>query len=148
MNFEFRAVIARPLAEVFGFFRDVDQYAGQEGSVVPVYDKVTAGPTGVGTRYREVIRLLPGITAEMRSEIIACEPGRRLAYRFSGLGMEGALDYEFEAAGQGTLVAQRQSLHPRGLLRLLNPLIKPTFSRAAGRRLEGIKHLLESKAGR
>ena len=145
MNFEFRAVIARPLADVFAFFRDLDQHAGQEGSVVPVYDKVTPGPTGVGTRYREVIRLLPGLTAEMWSEITAYEPERRLAYRFSGMGMDGLLDYEFEATGEGTLIVQRQSLHPRGLLNLLNPLIKPAFSRAAGNRLEGIKHLLESK---
>jgi hypothetical protein len=146
VNFEFRATIARPLAEVFAFFRDVDQHAGQKGSVVPVYDKVTPGPVGVGTCYREVIRLLPGITAEMLSEITVYQPERHLAYRFSGLGMDGVLDYHFEASEQGTLVVQRQSLHPRGLLKLLNPLIKAAFSWAAGNRLEGIKNLLESKA--
>jgi hypothetical protein len=143
MNFEFRAVIACPLADVFGFFRDLDQHAGQEGSVVPVYDKVTPGPTGVGTRYREVVCLLPGITAEMWSEITDFQPECRLAYRFSGMGMDGLLDYLFGATGEGTRVVQRQSLHPRGLLNLLNPLIKLAFSYAAGHRLQGIKALLE-----
>ncbi len=143
MNFEFQAVIACPLADVFAFFRDVEQHAGRPGSVVPVYDKVTPGPLGVGTRYREVIRLLPGFTAEMWSEIIDFQPERRLAYRFSGLGMDGALDYEFEAAEAWTHVVQRQSLHPRGLLQLLGPLIRPAFTRAADHRLQGIKALLE-----
>ena len=143
MNFEFRAVIACPLAEVFAFFRDMDQQARQEDSVVPVYDKVTPGPTGVGTRYREVVRLLPGLTAEIRSEITAFEPERHLAYRFSGLGMDGVLNYYLEATELGTLVVQRQSLYPRGLLKLFNPLIEAAFSRAAGGRLQGIKALLE-----
>ena len=143
MDFEFRAVIERPPAEVFAFFRDVDQHAGQEGSVVPVYDKVTSGPTGVGTRYREVIRLLPGITAEMRSEITRYEPERCLGYQFSGLGMDGDLAYEFEDVGPGTLVVQQQCLRPHGLLSLLGPLIKLAFSRVAGDRLHDIKALLE-----
>lgn len=145
MDFEFQATIARPQAEVFAFFRDVDEHAGQEGSVVPVYDKVTPGPTGVGTRYHEVIRLLPGVTAEMWSEITTYQPERRLGYRFSGLGMDGELEYEFETAAQGTLVVQRQSLRPRGLLKLFSPLIQWSFARVAGKRLESIKNLLESK---
>jgi hypothetical protein len=147
MDFEFRAVIDCSPTEVFAFFRDVDRHAGQEGSVVPVYEKVTSGPTGIGTRYREVIRLLPYITAEMHTEVTCYRPERCLAYCFSGLGMDGSLEYEFETAGPGTRVLQRQSLHPRGLLVLLSPLIKLLFSWVAGRRLEEIKDLLESTAG-
>lgn len=146
MDFKFRAVIDRPQATVFAFFRDVDLHAAREGSVVPVYDKVTPGPAGVGTRYREVIKLLPGLSAEMHSEISHFEPDRSLGYSFTGLGMDGTLLYEFSVTDQGTLVVQRQTLQPRGLLALLEPLIGHAFSKAAGRRLEGIKRLLESGA--
>jgi hypothetical protein len=144
IDFEFRATIARPIGDVFAFFRDIDLHPRREDSVVPVYDKVTPGPAGVGTRYLEVIRLLPFITGEMLSEITRFEPEHCLGYRFSGLGMDGDLVYDFQAADGGTLVVQRQGLRPRGLLALFGPLIKASFGRVAGRRLLDIQSLLEN----
>ena len=88
MNFRFSVLIDRPPIAVFAFFRDVDQHAGQEGTPVPVYDKVTPGPVGIGTRYREVIQILPLIRGEMLSEITLYDEGQRLGYRFAGLGLE------------------------------------------------------------
>lgn len=110
MDFELSAVVDRPLEEVFAFFRDVDQHAGQKGTIVPVYDKITPGPIGVGTRYREVVQLLPFVTGEILTEVTGYEPGRRLAYKSVALGMAGELTYSFEAAAGGTRVVQRQSL--------------------------------------
>jgi hypothetical protein len=144
IDFEFRAVIERPISDVFDFFRDMDQHPRSLHSVVPVYDRVTDGPVSVGTRYREVIRFLPFVTGVMMSEITCFEPERRLGLRFSGLGMDGELTYNLQAAGWGTLVVQRQSLRPRGLLALLNPLIETAFSRVAGQRLRDIKSLLDT----
>lgn len=141
--FELHAVIDRPRADVFAFFRDMDQHAGQEGSVVPVYDKVTPGPTGVGTRYREVVRLFPFPAGEVISEITRFRPGRELGYTFSGLGMDGDLVYRFEPVEGGTRVDQRQRLRPRGLLKVARPLIGLCFGWAVRRRLAGIKSLLE-----
>jgi hypothetical protein len=133
--------------DVFAFFRDIDQHPRRADSIVPVYDRITTGPTGVGTRYREVIRLLPSRTGEMLSEITCYEPEHRLGYRFCGLGMEGNLVYDFEATPEGTLVIQKQSLCPLGLLALLRVPIRAAFSRMAGRRLQDIKRLLESNSG-
>lgn len=59
MEFEAKAVIHRPLEVVFGFFRDMHQQPRRKGSIVPVYDKITLGPVGVGTRFREIVRFLP-----------------------------------------------------------------------------------------
>jgi hypothetical protein len=122
MDFELSATINRPLEEVFGFFRDIDQHAGQEGTIVPVYDKITPGPVGVGTRYREVVQVMPFVTGEILTEVVGYEPGQRLAYRFVALGMVGELTYRFEAAEEGTRVVQRQSLWPGGWLRLFSPM--------------------------
>lgn len=144
MEFEITIVINRPLEEVFAFFRDVDQHAGQKGSIVPVYDKITPGPVGVGTRYREVVQVMPFVTGEILTEVVEYEPSRRLVYRYVALGMEGELTYWFEIAGEGTQMVQRQSLRPGGLLRLFSPMIGAVFSRMIQRRLVGIKGLLES----
>lgn len=146
MEFEFTAVINRPVETVFAFFRDVDRYAGKKGSIVPVLDKVTPGPIGVGTRYHEVVRVLPFVNGEVLTEVVGYEPGRTLAYRYVALGMAGDLTYRFEAAGEGTRVVQRQSLRPGGLLRLFSPMIGASFSRMAARRLAGIKRALEAGA--
>lgn len=143
MHFRFVVLIARSPDIVFAFFRDVDQHAGQEGTPVPVYDKVTSGPVEIGTRYREVVQVLPWIRGEMLSEVISQDEGRRLGYRFSGLGMEGELAYRFEPVDGGTRVVQEQSLYPRGVLRFFSPLIGGMFWVAATKRLHNIKSLME-----
>ena len=151
MDFEFTAVIQRAPADVFALFRDVDQYDDHEGSPVPVLDKITDGPVCVGTRYREVVIMIPFIkalhfvTMTILSEITDYEPERRLALWWRSGVMEGRLAYTFEPVDGGTFVVQQMSLYPRGVLCLFSPLIQAMFSRAAGRRLEGIKVLLEAR---
>jgi len=135
-----------PPGDVFAFLRDVDQHAGRKGTRVPVYDKLTPGPVGLGTRYREVVQLLPLVRGEIISEITDYEEGKRLGYRFSGLGMDGALTYTFQAVDRGTYLVQEQSLHPRGLLRIFGKAIGMMFSFMAGGRMEGITALLEQSA--
>ena len=145
MDFEFVTVIDCPLADVFALFRDVDQYNEHEGSPVPVLDKITEGPVRVGTRYREVVQMMPFVTMTILSEITEYESERRLASRWWSNVMEGRLAYTFEPVDGGVRVIQKMSLNPKGVLRIFSPLIKAMFSRAAGQRLEGIKALLEGQ---
>lgn len=147
MEFRFTATIQRPPGQVFAFFRDIDQHAGRKGTRVPVYDKLTPGPIGLGTRYREVVQLLPLVCGEIISEITEYDEEARLGYRFSGLGMDGTLTYTFRAVDRGTYLVQEQNLHPRGVLRLFHEFIRRTFTTVAGQRLESIKALLEQDAG-
>jgi uncharacterized protein YndB with AHSA1/START domain len=146
MDFEFTAVIHCPLADVFALFRDVDQYNKPGGSPVPVLDKITEGPVGVRTRYREVVEMMSFVTMTILSEITDYEPERYLASRWWSNVMEGHLAYEFELVDGGVRVVQKMSLNPKGVLRLFSPLIKVLFSRAAAQRLAGIKALLERAA--
>jgi hypothetical protein len=146
MEFEFVVIIERPVRDVFGFFRDIDHHAGKPKTVVPVYDMITPGPVGLGTRYREVVQMAPFIRWEVISEIISYQPEHCLGYRFSGLGLDGELEYSIEQVASGTQVVQQQSLEPQGILRLFNPIIRWMFSKIAGKRLETIKTILESES--
>lgn len=146
MEFEFVVVIHRSPTEVFVFFRDVDRYAGRKGSLVPAYDKVTPGPVGAGTQYREVVQILPFVTGVVLTELVVYEPECRLVYRYMALGMPGELAYRFEGTLAGTRVVQQQSLRPGGLLRWCSPVIRVLFSWMAGRRLRAIKEMLEDRA--
>jgi hypothetical protein len=120
-------------------------HPAQATSQLPVYDKITQGPVGLGPRIREVVRLLPLVRGEIISEITGYDPPRRLDYRFVAFEkMDGELTYRFESTGEGVRVIQRHTLRPRGtLLKLLSPLIGATFSRAIDHRLRGIKKALE-----
>lgn len=146
MEFELSIVINRPREEVFAFFRDIDQHAGQKGTIVPVYDKITPGPVGVGTRYREVVQVMPFVTGEILTELVEYDPGERLAYQFVALGMPGELAYWFTAAEEGMRLVQRQSLRPGGWMGLFSPMIGAMFSRMIARRLAGVKAFLERGA--
>lgn len=145
MEFEFAAVIHCPSADVFALFRDIDQYNEHKGSPVPILDKITDGPVEVGTRYREVVRMMPGVMMTIYTEITDYKPERYLAMRWCSNVMEGDLAYTFDPVGGGTRVIQKMSLNPKGILRVLSPLIRAMFSRTAGRRLEEIKALLEAQ---
>ena len=126
--------------------RDVDKLVRKADSVVPVYDKITPGPTGVGAQYRELVRILPFWYAEVISEIVQFEPDYGLSYSFSfGQSMDGRLEYLLEPVDAGTRVIQRQSLWPRGMLKLFSPFIHLAFAQVAGRRLQTIKQILEAE---
>jgi hypothetical protein len=145
MDFEFQALIHRPVGQVFGFLRDIEQHAGKPGSVVPVYDKLTPGPPAVGTQYREVVQVPPFWRVEIITEITSYQENRLLAYAFTFSGglMTGELTYLFETRDGGTHVIQRQRVIPKGALKLFNPVIHLMFGWAASHRLKEIKELIE-----
>ncbi len=146
MQFEVTATINRPVANVFAFFRDIERYAGKSGSVVPVYDKLTPGPTDVGTRYHEVVRLSPWHTIENMSEIAAMRPNSHLALRFwfTNGRMHGDLSYDFAETENGTHVIQRQTLFLAGWPRLFQLLVRQMFMRQIRRRMIAIQFILEN----
>ena len=144
MYFQLSVCIERPPADVFAFLRDKDLYPQEPGSPVLVLEKTTAGGPSVGTRYREVVQMLPLVRGEILSEITRYEPDRFLEERFRGAGMQGQLLYEFVPRAGGTELIQRETLQPLGVLRLVGPLMKQMLDRRLRERLEGIKSILES----
>lgn len=144
MHFELSVAIARSPSDVFAFLRDKDLYPQQPGSPVLALDKTTLEPVGVGTRYREVVQMLPLVRGEMLSEITRYEPPRFLEEDFRGAGMRGHLAYEFVPHGDGTVLVQRETLEPLGLLRPFGRLIERSLSAKLQERLESIRDGLES----
>lgn len=145
MRFELALRIACPPEEVFAFLRDKDLYPQEPDSPVLALDKTTDGPVGVGTRYREVVRMLPCVRGEILSEITRYEPPRFLEERFEGAGMRGYLAYEFVGQETGTALIQRETLEPLGLLRLVAPLIRWMLARRLEERLEDIAAILSRR---
>lgn len=144
MYFDLSIMINRPPVEVFAFFRDKDKHPQKPGSPVLVLEQTTPGPPGVGTRYREVVRMLPLVHGEMLSVITRFDPGERLEEDFEGAGMKGHLAYHFVLEDDGTRLTQQETVEILGLLRVLAPIIERALARQLWKRLEGIKAFLES----
>jgi hypothetical protein len=144
MEFDLSIHINRSPDDVFAFLRDKDRFPQEEASPVLLLEKTTPGPPGMGTRYREIVQMLPLVRGEILSEITHYEPGIRLDEDWAGAGMEGNLTYLFIPEEGGTRLVQRETVEPRGWLRLAAPLIRISLGRALQNRLEGIKELLDA----
>jgi hypothetical protein len=82
------------------------------------------------------------------SEVATLEPGSRMTETFWSSWMRGTLDYTVVAEGRGTLLRQRETLTPKGPLRLFDRPIAAMLGPAVIRRLEAIRDLLEADLAR
>jgi len=144
MHFDLSIMIRRLPGDVFAFLRDKDKYPQEPGSPVLVLEQTTPGSPGVGTRYREVVQMLPFVRGEILSVITRFAPGERLEEDFEGAGMKGHLAYRFVPENGGTRLIQRQTVDTHGLLRVVEPVIRWALTRQLRKRLEVIKGVLES----
>src|SRR5512138_3807125 len=127
MYFELSVLIDRPASVVFALLRDKDKLTQEKDSAVTVLEKTTAGPVGRGTRYREVVRMMPFYTEEIRSQITAYEPEKLIVECFESRLMRGQLTYRFTAEADKTRLVQQEELFMRGLMIPFQPLIRRTF---------------------
>ena len=109
-----------------------------------VLEQTTPGPAGVGTRYREVVQMLPFVRGEILSKVTCFVPGERLEEDFEGVGMTGHLAYQFLPEGDGTRLIQRETMSTQGFLKVFEPVMGRMLARQLQKRLEAIKAILES----
>ncbi len=145
MDFDESVRIARPAADVFAFLADI-QAALEPGTPVLEMEKIPPGPTRVGTRWREVVRLSPLHTMTIWSEVTAVEPDRFLAVRYQGGSMEGTLTYEIMPGDDVTILRQQESLVAVGWLRPLGWLVRRMLWPRVRDRLIGIRDDLERRS--
>ena len=104
--------------------------------------KTSAGPVGVGTRYRQT-RTIPGRSTE-DFEVTVFQPARRLAIHGQIGPFLATISYQLEAAAGATTLVNNVELdtsQPR--LRLLAPLATPRIKAAVAQNLGKLKLLLE-----
>ncbi len=135
----------RPEA-VFHFLANVHLVQQAEDSPVLALEMTTPGPPGLGTRYREVVQMLPFFKGEMLSEITAFEPPRLLEMVWTGPAMTGRDRYELTEIQDGTQLVHQKWVSCPGLLRIMEPFMRKALFPRLEERLEAIKHGLEEGA--
>ena len=147
MDCDLSIAIRQPPEAVYAVLADVQDYIHGPGSPVPEMEKIPPGPTVVGTRWREVVRLLPFLTMTVWTEVTDVVPGQRLSLAFRGPWMTGRIRYDFEPTTDGSILHHRETLTPHGPLRLVAGPMDRVFKPQLLGRLEDIRKL-PGKEGR
>lgn len=140
-TFENTVTIQRPAEEVFAFLANFENiprwnYAIEETK------KASAGPVGVGTRYRQT-RSVPGRSAE-GFEVTVFEPARRLAIDGQIGPFQATISYELEARAVATRLVNTVELDPsQAMLRFAAPLATSRIKAAVAQNLSKLKLVLE-----
>jgi hypothetical protein len=104
--------------------------------------QLTPEPIGVGSRYLIVSRFL-GIDIPLEVEVTEYELNKRVASRATSPGfiVNGRTVYSTE--GENTVVVSESEIHPRGLWKLLNPMLPGMIAKSSARDYERLRAALE-----
>src|SRR5262245_31641766 len=112
--------IAAPVERVFALSTDLDNWAGHIKAIKKV-EKLTPGPVGVGTRFRET-RVMFGREATEEMTFTAFEPNRRYVLEANSCGAHFVSTFCFEPDGSGTRVEVTCEARPVSLMaKLMSP---------------------------
>jgi len=140
---EGKIVINRPAEEVFDFVADERNEPRYNPRMLRA-DKLSPGPIGLGTRFRAEItsRRRP---AEMTIENTGYERPRRLASttRLSTMEIRGTLT--FDPVPEGTRMQWSWHVEPRGVLKLMTPMVARMGQRQEQAIWASLKRLLEAQ---
>jgi uncharacterized protein YndB with AHSA1/START domain len=141
VRIEGEIVINRPVEEVFDFVAD-ERNEPRFNPRMRLAEQISDGPIGVGTRFRaEIVSM--GRPLEMVIQFTGYERPRRLASstHMSSTDTQGALT--FDPVPEGTRMRWSWEVEPRGILKLMTPLVASMGRRQEERIWTGLKHLLE-----
>jgi uncharacterized membrane protein len=137
-------VVARPVPEVFAFVADHENLPAWTVGVKQAR-RLTDGPPANGSRYRVVGTLL-GRPVGASYLVTGLEPGRSFEGAMTSPVFGFCERYRFESAGDGTRVSMTATVEPRGLFRLLAPVLAAGVRRQVKADHRRLKAVLERPA--
>ncbi|HET7271436.1 MAG TPA: nitroreductase/quinone reductase family protein, partial [Rubrobacter sp.] len=142
-HIEGEILINRPVEEVFDVVADERNEPRYNPRLLWV-EKISSGPIGRGTQFRAATKTM-GRPVEMTIEFTEYERPRHLASltHMPTMEIQGALS--FDPVPQGTRMRWSWELEPRGVLRLLTPLIARMGQRQEETIWAGLKQFLEAQ---
>ena len=128
---------------MFAFLADIQEAEPIPRRAAVKMVKEPSGPTAVGTRWHERVRLVPGLWLHIESVVTEIAEPSRLGMDFHSNWFTGHLTYVIQADAGASLLRQHETLHPHGPLLWLERIIEPYLGRQLVRRLQDIQQLLE-----
>lgn len=139
-----RIETALPLEPTFDFVADFANARLWDPGVV-ASARLDDGPLDVGARYRLEVRM-GGRTAPMTYRVSDFDRPNRVVLVGSGSGVDAVDVIQFVPTDDGTRVEYTADIRLRGLLRLVQPLLRGNFARLAGDAATGMRSALAQRA--
>ena len=133
--------IVRTPKEVFDFIT-ASENAPKVAANIKSMIKLTDGPVGVGTRYRET-RLMNGKETQTELEIAEFEPNQKYAMKNVTEGVETIYRYTFTSEEDGTRVDLVCELNASGVKKLMLPMVASILKKEDGDHLQRLKKVME-----
>ncbi len=134
--------IDRPVGDVFSFVADTTNDPAWHTDLLEVRRR-GAGPTGPGSEFDVRIKPFMGqSTGTLRVTRLELNKLFELHGRMGP--MEPTISYSFRSSNGGTDIGRDVALQPPGLLRLLQPLMRPTIAKRNREFLENLRRVLEA----
>lgn len=133
--------IERPVEEVFDYFTDVANDR-EWNPFAKRADKTSEGPLGVGTTF-SVVRKMSG-----PMDIEYTEYERPTRWTLRGTGRPASFTYLADfapAEGGGTQLTSSMAMEPRGVFKLLAPVMRSQLGKQLDQVHEALKRRLESR---
>lgn len=146
-SFDLAVAIGCPPAAVFALLADIQDFEPIPRSAMVRMVKEPTGPTAPGTRWHEQVRIAPGCWLHIENVVSETNAPSRLGIDFRSRLLTGHLTYVIEAAGEGSVLHHRETLHTHVLIRWLRPLIERRLRARSAERLTDIKTILETPSG-
>jgi len=135
--------INKPVKAVFDFVLDGTNSPLWRPAVVDV-ERVPGKPSDVGAVYKQGLKGPGGRRIDGDYEIVECQPNELIKFQVISGPARPTGTYRFEAIGDSTRVTFTLHYEPKGLARLMNPIINQTM-RSEIATLSNLKAYLESQ---
>jgi uncharacterized membrane protein len=144
VRIEGEILINRPAEEVFDFVAD-ERNEPRYNPKMRRAELISDGPIAAGTRFRAETTSM-GRTVQMVIEFTGFERPRRIqeTVHMSSMDLQGAVT--FDPVPEATRMRWSWDVQPRGILKLMRPLVARMGRRQEQRIWTGLKHLLEGQA--
>lgn len=144
LAFDLSVEIRRPPRLVFALLADIQDAEPIPRSAAVRMVKEPSGPTTVGTRWHEWVRVAPCCWMRVESVVSQSDEPYQLAMDFRSRWLSGHLIYDIQPVADGSHLHQRETVRPRALLRWLSPFIERRMRPRLIERLADIKAILEA----
>ena len=134
--------ISRPVNTVFDFVLDGTKNPLWRPSVLDI-ERVPGKPSGVGAVYKQGLKGPGGRRIDGDYELVECQPNTLIRFQVINGPARPTGTYRFEPVGDSTRLTFILHYEPKGLAKLMDPMIARTM-RSEVATLSNLKAYLES----
>lgn len=135
--------IARSPQDVFTFFADLNNIPKWQSDVV-TSKVITPGPTRVGTRFTEEVKIGPS-RATANCEVTEFLPNQKLAFSADSPAIHYHGAFQVKPSGMGTRLDIFVTVELKGAWKLMQPILKGESKAGIRKELTTLKEILEKQ---